>query len=208
VASGAERPGWAYSAGEAYRRLRSAADAGTGHPPSLGLVFQARSPLLQRVFGGSGVLISDVIEDGPAARAGIEAGDVLTRIGALPTDSLEAAHRAIAALTPSSETVVQLIRDGRPRAITVVAGPAFAVARWAGRRPQEARNAPEAAGFLTREQLRAASIAEDARVLAINGRPVASVATARREMRRRAPLTVLYVQQGQQRLFTVLPGNP
>ncbi|MCE2452823.1 MAG: bifunctional nuclease family protein [Nitrospinae bacterium] len=53
------------------------------HPEKLGLFLQKLTPSLARFFGGgeaSGLLVSDVKENAPAARAGLRRGDVILRL--------------------------------------------------------------------------------------------------------------------------------
>ena len=206
IASGADRP--AYRVRDAIDRLRAAVSAGRGNPPSLGLIVQPRAGLLADAFGTTGVIVSDVVEDGPAGAAGILPGDVLTRIAETPVDSVDAAQRAIGVLTPFSQVVVHVIRGRKPGTFTVNAGSAFSIAGRVGRDDREAAAFPEVGTLFSAAQVRAAGLVPGARVLAINGRPLVSESQAARELRRERSAIVLYVQQDNRRFFSALPVNP
>ena len=62
------------------------------HPERLGLVLQKLTPSLARFFGGgeaSGLLVSDVREGAPAARAGLRRGDVIFEAGGKKIESVD-----------------------------------------------------------------------------------------------------------------------
>jgi hypothetical protein len=61
---------------------------------------------------GGAVRVAKVLAGTPAARAGVEAGDVLVEVRDATVESLEAAHGAIAALRPGDEVVLTLRRGG------------------------------------------------------------------------------------------------
>ncbi|MEM6492411.1 MAG: PDZ domain-containing protein, partial [Pseudomonadota bacterium] len=69
-----------------------------------------------------GALISEVTGDGPAERAGIEIGDVVVGFNDKPVDSPRALSRAVASEDPGARAVVDVIREGRRRAISVTLG--------------------------------------------------------------------------------------
>jgi len=68
----------------------------------------------------TGVVVNGVAEGSPAARAGLEPGDVLTQVGATALEAekeedLRAFQRQIAALEPGTSVDLRLLRDGRER---------------------------------------------------------------------------------------------
>ena len=71
-----------------------------------------------------GALVADVVGDGPAARAGVQAGDVITRFNEHEIDSARTLSRVVAAATPSESSKVTVWRDGRSRELTVELGEA------------------------------------------------------------------------------------
>jgi S1-C subfamily serine protease len=69
-----------------------------------------------------GIIVHGVEEGGPAARAGIEEGDVIVALGATPVDGMDALHRLLtdSALGPTTVTILRrnelLRRDIEPAA--------------------------------------------------------------------------------------------
>ena len=72
----------------------------------------------------NGALVADVVDDGPAARAGVQAGDVITRFNEHEIDSARTLSRVVAAAAPSESSKVTVWRDGRSRELTVELGEA------------------------------------------------------------------------------------
>ena len=69
-----------------------------------------------------GVLIGEVVNDGPAARSGIRPGDVLTRIGDQLVNTPAELLTRVAALTPGSQVEVGVQRAGKPMNFSVGVG--------------------------------------------------------------------------------------
>ncbi len=94
-------------------------------PRKLGIQFQEISGQLAKYFkveGGSGILVVSVDENGPAAKAGLKAGDLITRIGGKPVKDGEEVRREVEALDSGKEAVVSVLRDGRPLELKVTVG--------------------------------------------------------------------------------------
>ncbi|MBI2480498.1 MAG: PDZ domain-containing protein [Planctomycetia bacterium] len=70
----------------------------------------------------AGVLIGDVVADGPAAKAGLKAGDIVIQFNGNEATSANQFRNAIAATTPRTELELQIYRDGQRKNITVVIG--------------------------------------------------------------------------------------
>jgi serine protease Do len=77
-----------------------------------------------RLEDAEGALVADVVADGPAARAGVQAGDVITRFDDREIDSARTLSRVVAAATPSEASRITVLRDGRSRELTVELGEA------------------------------------------------------------------------------------
>jgi serine protease Do len=92
---------------------------------SIGIQYGEQDPALMRALGlkpGSGVLVQDVIPGGPAARAGLHAGDVIMEIdGTAITGG--SVLLDIVANTPVGKSVnVKVNREGKEQTIPVVIG--------------------------------------------------------------------------------------
>jgi len=70
----------------------------------------------------SGVLITGVLQDGPASRGGLRPGDVVTRIGETPVANTTELMSAVAALRPRSEAVIGVQRGERALEMRLVIG--------------------------------------------------------------------------------------
>ncbi len=91
----------------------------------LGLSVQDLSPELARSFNldmAKGALIADVVKNGPADKAGLKRGDVVTAFkGVEIPDARTLINRA--ASTPIGETVpLTIVRDGKTRELSVTIG--------------------------------------------------------------------------------------
>ncbi len=82
----------------------------------LGVAVQPVTPDLADVLGietQEGALVSQVTPDGPAAKAGIERGDVIVRFGSHEIHKMRELPRVVAATPPGTKVEVELIRDGK-----------------------------------------------------------------------------------------------
>lgn len=70
----------------------------------------------------SGVRIAQVNAGGPAARAGVRQGDIVTAVNDTPIDSPRSLARTVAQLPPGTNARLSLLRQGRPQQITVPLG--------------------------------------------------------------------------------------
>ena len=85
----------------------------------IGVEPQELSKELAESFGvapGTGVIITGVLQNGPAAQAGIRPGDVITSVAGRPVASVAQLLSAVAALPPGSPATLQVIRrDGQAK---------------------------------------------------------------------------------------------
>ncbi|HEV3408026.1 MAG TPA: trypsin-like peptidase domain-containing protein [Gaiellaceae bacterium] len=72
--------------------------------------------------GASGAEIADVRSGSPAERAGLEAGDVITRVDGRAVETTEDVHRAIESKKPGDELELTVDRDGATRTVTATLG--------------------------------------------------------------------------------------
>ena len=69
-----------------------------------------------------GVLVTNLLPHGPAARAGLQPGDVLTHVNDLRVDDPHSAVNAIARTKPGSEAALRFIRQSRRMALSIQVG--------------------------------------------------------------------------------------
>jgi S1-C subfamily serine protease len=67
-------------------------------------------------------VITEVTENGPAEKAGLQRTDVIVGINNRPVSSLEDLRLIIAQSIPGSSVVLQLIRDGKEKSVEVTLG--------------------------------------------------------------------------------------
>jgi serine protease DegS len=90
----------------------------------LGIEIQTLTPDLAESFGilnSEGLVVAGVLSDGPAARAGLLPGDVITRIDGHPVADARAALNMIAQTAPGSAIKLEGVREGKPLSISVIA---------------------------------------------------------------------------------------
>jgi serine protease Do len=69
-----------------------------------------------------GCVVEEVISGGPAAKAGIQEGDLIQSVGGTPTPDVDRLREVVAAMRPGAEVVISLVRAGRQQKIKVVIG--------------------------------------------------------------------------------------
>jgi serine protease Do len=74
------------------------------------------------VEDGKGALVTEVVEDSPAAAAGLKAGDVIVQIGENEVDSSSGLHQAIADTKPEQQMAVKVMRKGQSKSVSITLG--------------------------------------------------------------------------------------
>ncbi|HWQ39391.1 MAG TPA: PDZ domain-containing protein, partial [Burkholderiales bacterium] len=129
----------------------------------IGVAIQEVTQALAKSFGldaPRGALVSSVEKDGPAAKAGIEPGDVILSVNGQPVETSSALPPLIADIRPGQSARLEIWREGAKRTVTVTVG-RLETAR-AGR--PDAGAAPEGGRLglavrpLTKEEQRAAGV--------------------------------------------------
>ena len=95
----------------------------------IGVEPQDLSPELAETFGlkpgalnGGGVIITGVLQNGPAAQAGIMPGDVILDVAGQPVRTVSELLTAVAALKPGVSAPVGLLRKDKKNQVAVVPG--------------------------------------------------------------------------------------
>jgi serine protease Do len=88
---------------------------------SIGVRFNAtESPAVKRMYGvHSGVVISDVTENGPAAQAGLKAGDAIIAIDGKQVKTGDELVNQISSLRPGTKAFIAYLREGKEQKTTV-----------------------------------------------------------------------------------------
>jgi serine protease Do len=91
----------------------------------LGIVIQPLTPDLAKSFGyegHNGALVGEVVAGGPAAEAGLEAGDIIVEFDGKPVDSSRDLQLAVAADPPNKKISLEAFRNGKTRQFDVRLG--------------------------------------------------------------------------------------
>jgi S1-C subfamily serine protease len=195
-----DEPNRAFAVAAAVDQLMSRAAAGE-RLAAIGVAFQNLEATLTRVFGDQGVLISAVIEGGPASEAGVRPGDVLLSVNDVETDSAETAAGQLRTGVGTPATL-QIARGGRARTVTVTPATAYEVAALA--RGSSDPLLPEARELLSPAQLDAAGVPATARVVSLNGRAVSARAQAQRVLRTATRPVALLLRVGERQFFAII----
>ena len=198
-----EEPAVAFDAPAAVARLKGAAAAGTGLTSAIGIAVQPLTGPLSAAFGSGGVLVSDVLPEGPAAAAGLQAGDVVMQVGTAAVRTVEEFQAALRIVPVGGGIELRLRRDERDIVAPVTTASSFAVAGASGTADRPAAEGVEARALLTLPRLTGSDLPPGARVLAVNGRETTSLVQVRQALRRPGPV-VLHLSQDGRRFFHVV----
>ncbi len=104
--------------------LQSLLSNGTVVRGWLGVTMEPLTPQRAEVLGyeGEGVLVREVSESSPAARAGLKVGDIVTQLDGLPMRTMTQLQNSVARRTPGTVVRMAVIRDGRPQSVDVTLG--------------------------------------------------------------------------------------
>jgi serine protease Do len=70
-------------------------------------------------FDGRGVVVEGVVRGGPADRAGLQRGDIITGIAGRATPTIESLRRRVAQQQPGTSVRIRFFRDGREQEVDV-----------------------------------------------------------------------------------------
>ena len=91
----------------------------------LGVSIQDLTPDLKDQFDApdtNGVLISDVLTDGPAKKAGIKRGDIIRRYDGKTVNNSVRLRSLVAQTAPDAKVTLEILRDGDTRKLTITIG--------------------------------------------------------------------------------------
>ena len=91
----------------------------------LGVTIQPVEPAMAKAFGlshGGGALVGDVTPNSPAAKAGLQRGDVILQLNGQPISGPEDLSVHVAELAPGSVAHLQIFRNGQQKDVDVTLG--------------------------------------------------------------------------------------
>ncbi len=91
----------------------------------LGVAIQSISPDLLKAFNledNQGALVADVMSDGPAAKAGLQRGDVIVGFNGNKVQDSTELPRLVAAIAPGTKVQVEVVRGGKKMMVPVTLG--------------------------------------------------------------------------------------
>ncbi len=91
----------------------------------LGIHIESVTPALAKSFGlqdSAGALIGDVTADGPAAKAGLKRGDVITSLNGQKVEDSNDLRLRVSQTAPGTPVELKVIRDGQSRNFNVTLG--------------------------------------------------------------------------------------
>ncbi|SMF93329.1 serine protease Do [Methylomagnum ishizawai] len=191
----------------------------------LGVGVQDMNQALADSFGLSrpeGALVDMVPEDGPAARAGVKAGDIIVALNGQPIHDSRELPPLVADLKPGSEAKLTLWRDGQNEEVALKVGelqePAQASAEPTEAKgrlglavrplsPEEHRQADIKGGLVVERvagPAAKAGIAPGDVVLAVNGQPINDAGQLRELAAKAGKHLALLIQRGEATMFVPL----
>jgi serine protease Do len=114
--------GFAIPINMAERIMRQLLDNGKVTRSFLGVSIQELTPAMARGLGieaSQGIVVADVVAQSPAARAGIEEGDVILSLDGEEATGVSQFRNRIAATRPGTRVRLETLRDGRRREVQV-----------------------------------------------------------------------------------------
>lgn len=91
----------------------------------LGVNIQTITPALAESFklaSNKGALVSEVVPNAPAAKAGLKEGDVITAVNGQPVTDANNLKLQVSALSPGTKLNLDVLRDGDRKQLTATAG--------------------------------------------------------------------------------------
>jgi len=86
----------------------------------IGVIIQSLTPELAKHFGvKTGVLVAQVIKNGPAAKAGIKSGDIIIAVNDKPVKKVSQLQKYVMRNPPGTKIKITVIRDGKRKDIYV-----------------------------------------------------------------------------------------
>jgi serine protease Do len=117
--------GFAIPADTAQRVYKQLAQSGKATRGWMGVLLQDITPELAKGFGlnrSGGALVAEVAPEGPAAKAGVQSGDIVMEYNAKPILNRHDLSSAVAESKPGMSIPIHILRNGRQRMISMTVG--------------------------------------------------------------------------------------
>jgi len=117
--------GFAIPVSEARQVMEQIVATGSVTRGWVGVEVQDLTPELVESFrlpDTKGVLIANVVDGGPAQRAGVKAGDVLVEVAGKPVGDTATMLNVVAAVQPGKTATLKLLRNGKPMSLSLTVG--------------------------------------------------------------------------------------
>ncbi len=91
----------------------------------LGVTIQNLTPELAKSFGvkeEKGALVTDVMQDSPAGKAGMKRGDLIVEFDGKPVEDTTGLRNMVADTVPGKAVLIKVIRQGKEETLTVTTG--------------------------------------------------------------------------------------
>lgn len=188
----------------------------------IGISISSLNPAMASNLGLSvneGALVSSVVKDSPADRAGIKAGDVVTAVNGSPIRDATALRNRVGLSRTGSTVTLSVLRDGRSRDIKVTIGKA-PESEVASAEDAELRPALAGASFATADgRVKGVSVTAVATgsaaerinlrtgdiIVSVNRKPVENVRDFYAALKGSSRQAVLFVKRGDNDVLIVLP---
>jgi len=73
-------------------------------------------------FEEAGILVEDVVKDGPSDQAGLMAGDIILEVNGIKMFNVDRLHKIAGRSTPGDKAAIAVLRDGKKKKISVTVG--------------------------------------------------------------------------------------
>jgi serine protease Do len=198
----------------------------------IGVQIQDVNAQLADAFGldrPRGALVGDVIEDGPAAKAGVKSGDVILSVNGKEVDRYSQLAAVISSIKPGDTANVEVWRDRKARNVPVkveefqeetqkvanrdVEEPAKADKLGLSVRPLGAdeRKSAETEGYLLVEDVTGAAAQAGVRpgdvILGVNGKPVKSLTELKNATASTSKTVALLLEREGTQVFIAVRGS-
>jgi serine protease Do len=91
----------------------------------LGIILQSIDKELSDALGldkTEGILISDIVKESPAAKAGLQQGDIIVQYNDKPVKNVNKFRNEIGMMAPDSKVQIKILRNRKPQTLTVCLG--------------------------------------------------------------------------------------